>query len=117
MNFSIQQLLNTTRISMTTKIYITNTYFFTEIKNYDKINRWLKNEVINDLNLFCVPIHYNGNHWSLAVCDITKNEIVYHDSLHILEKRQLESLLGPLVEYLNFKLKEEKKNQKRFRKY
>lgn len=49
--------------------------------NYFNVERWTKGKNIFSCNLLFIPIHRDGNHWSLSVISIPRNEVFYFDSL------------------------------------
>ena len=62
-------------------IFIAWTVFFINNYIWDLIK--LKNGIKNvfELEMFCIPLHVNKNHWAIAICFMNEKNIEYFDSL------------------------------------
>ena len=49
--------------------------------NYAFIRKWTQRKDVFSKDLIIVPIHVNGNHWTLAVINFTLKRFEYYDSL------------------------------------
>lgn len=70
------------------KVHAFSTFFYKNLKEggHNKVRRWAKRggvegKKIAQLDFIFVPINVHGNHWTLAVVDFKKKEIVYYDSM------------------------------------
>ena len=59
--------------------FIFNTYFFSILEQDTQRALGFYEKVLEDLIL--LPVHIHGNHWTLLVADLKKNEIRSYDSL------------------------------------
>ncbi|XP_050543418.1 uncharacterized protein LOC126906707 [Daktulosphaira vitifoliae] len=48
-------------------------------RGYAGVKRWIKID-IHSLRLLLVPMHVNGNHWTMSVVDVPKKTITFFDS-------------------------------------
>ena len=71
------------------KCHFMNTLFYEKLANtpagfkYDNVRRWTKrrDRRLFDYDMVIVPVHINGNHWTLAVINLEKQRFEYFDSL------------------------------------
>jgi len=64
-------------------IFIGNTYFFIDLEKYGVdifLERYLKDRDLLSYSKIVIPTHI-VNHWVLIVAEISKNRIIYYDSL------------------------------------
>ncbi|XP_050547933.1 uncharacterized protein LOC126909540 [Daktulosphaira vitifoliae] len=65
------------------KVHYLNTDFMEALsrRGYAGVKRWIKID-IHSLKLLLVPMHVNGNHWTMTVVDVPEKTITFFDSLN-----------------------------------
>ncbi|CAH0395794.1 unnamed protein product [Bemisia tabaci] len=83
-----------TRETNLPKIKTLDTYFFTSLTNRgpSAMQGRFKKCNINELELVLIPVHYNNNHWALAVYDLKEGSIYWIDSIPDDKSTELELL-------------------------
>jgi Ulp1 family protease len=60
--------VNLINISTNDNIHCMSSFFYQRLYlGFDKVEKWYKQNVF-ELEMFCIPLHMNGNHWTIAIC-------------------------------------------------
>lgn len=65
------------------KVHAMSTFFMMQFaqKGYPSVRRWTRKVNIFEKDIILVPVHANGQHWSLCIIDMRHQSIRYYDSL------------------------------------
>ncbi len=91
------------------KVQVFSSFFLVKfIRDYDyyPVRNWTKKAgfKLEEMDKILVPVHVDGNHWSLAIINIAKRRLEYYDSMH----RKNNVVLDKLEKFINDEIKHHK---------
>ena len=92
-NFYMELLMERSKEKKEPRVYAFNSFFYPLLRahGYDAVKDWEIGVDLFQMDLVLVPVHEN-DHWTLAVIDMKKQQIMYYDSLLGTNKRCLQTL-------------------------
>ncbi|KAL7752301.1 hypothetical protein RI367_002347 [Sorochytrium milnesiophthora] len=88
------------RVHIFSSFFLTQLYTLSaDLYQYDRVARWTKNVRLCDMHSVIIPVNYTNSHWALAVIDLQRKVIRYHDSLVAFLQRA-QRICAVLLQYL-----------------